>query len=304
MSALPAVCPRRTRGFTLIELLVVIAIIALLVSLLLPALGKAKKQALLARSLSNARQITTAAKAYQFDNKNLMPLTPTVTPRGSANVVGWCTWSFGGKNCNRAWAGNGNGFDVLAADRPLNQYVTTEPIDAPPIPTPMQGNAPERTIFQLDVFKDPADRIGHQRAWPAENTDATTCYDDVGTSYQFNVKWWDQPAIQALMNRPPNGFARAFSAGCHQMALADSFDGSRFVWMHDEVADLVANADNPNYRYKNSYDDVNRSVMAYMDGHVKYNVCYTGGWQPSQPNGGRAFDNEIYTFVFTYLRAQ
>ena len=62
--------PHRTRsqGFTLIELLVVISIIALLMGILLPALGSARETGRGAVCLSNLRQLVTANAAYAQDN--------------------------------------------------------------------------------------------------------------------------------------------------------------------------------------------------------------------------------------------
>jgi prepilin-type N-terminal cleavage/methylation domain-containing protein len=61
------------RGFTLVELLVVIALVAVLVGLLLPALGGAREAARATVCLSNLRQGAIACRQYADENRGLAP---------------------------------------------------------------------------------------------------------------------------------------------------------------------------------------------------------------------------------------
>lgn len=197
---------RRVSGFTLIELLVVIAIIALLISILLPSLQKARQQAKRSVCLSHIKGIATSSRVYAAEDDGgwsipIHPATfwqeqhpddPTYVGAyewGGKSGVGWLGWCGGGaKNAVSSKYGTNCGFGP--ASRPLNAILFKGGFADY---SKKAGGSPEDqlrdTRLKLDDFKCPGDdgppRGGHCFNWVDDGS--TSSYDWFGNSYAANV---------------------------------------------------------------------------------------------------------------------
>ena len=122
-------------AFTLVELLVVISIIALLLSIMLPSLRSARRQARSAVCMSNIRQLHIANSNYEVENNGLY------VPAASDMPVG-----FGGRH---RWHGVRQ-TDAVDPDPQLNTF---DPLAGPLAPSLLDGKVkecPERVRFVKD----------------------------------------------------------------------------------------------------------------------------------------------------------
>ncbi len=271
---------RSYRGFTLIELLVVVAIIALLISILLPSLGRAREQAKVAKCLSNLRSLMQATYSYLLEWQDTFPFVVNT----SGGTMGICTWSYGGKTSDEWWRSQSGGvFYIPIQERPMNTYLL--------------GRNPDRDLYEgntlvkrteVPILQCPSEKGSNQRRFnnPTFDVASISCYDDVGTSYQYNLHALETGSFSGQYrdlkkvgdpswNVWSNGGQGWVEAGRVLVRDVLARYSSTFVMYLDDpmdyqLANLVSGAGN--------HGGYNKHELGFLDGHAAQLTVDTRRW--------------------------
>jgi len=245
---------RRQGAFTLVELLVVIGIIAVLISLLLPALQSARRQAKMVQCQSNMRQIAMALMMYIHDNKNFMP--PNAAG-GNLNLAGpgvawwWPNELVKGKYINNPSV---NVYKHLTPAASNNSSMRKFDYNANPFKCP--EGIDEDYHNGLGSMNFPTD-AGNNRFAIEQETNGAQQAMAVPSWYQLSSRV--QTATNSFpMGNPATGEVRItpfvwFNSGA-TIAQVKSFEFTRNMAMVKKAADLVmvVEAANPNWYDQNT----------------------------------------------------
>lgn len=245
---------REARGFTLIELLVVIAIIAVLVSVLMPALAAARVEGQKVKCMSNTRVLTQWLIEYAQDDprSTLGPIHPKA---GGYSGDGYA--EYGGGPGTMTYMGWDEDFDPRT--RPINHiaYGASGIVGPPAVPGSTPG---EKGLFE--PFQCSGEEFGWQE-WPGFGSDPreteSPYYKANGTAFRMNNLAYTDGTSLGIFGRPVNRIPQTGNTLAFLEARVYQTIWTNDAWGYIEKGELTS------YHRKIGFFNV-----SYADGHAGF----------------------------------
>jgi prepilin-type N-terminal cleavage/methylation domain-containing protein/prepilin-type processing-associated H-X9-DG protein len=292
---------QRNTAFTLVELLVVIGIIALLISILLPALSKARENSNQVKCLAQLRQILQGMQLHANDHKGYFPLAGLMWNQPGGGNGTNDPKSMGDPNRNRyEYYGTNGNYQLTSIAAGVGKYLGQD-MDFTSL-TSIQDSMSKGLVRRL--FNCPSDKTGGRYGTTVNNGGA------MWSSYAFNegVLGWADGTVWSRQR----GRVTAMPHKSSLMILADANprNGVPFV-IEDPSSWMLFNANEPEctmgdwYRkcinkppFKDASDPAlmdkfrhrGRIMIGFADGHADNRVLDEG------------LDNVSITVDFTGLK--
>jgi prepilin-type N-terminal cleavage/methylation domain-containing protein len=293
-----AFLPER-HGFTLIELLVVIAIVALLLSILLPALNKAKNEGTKSVCINGLREVLNGTQMYFTDNvcDGVVPWYQMPYHAGFS-INSLTPWVFGGFRApNPETPGGNRDCNAYPAQiRPVNKYIDRTA-------TASLTDFNDRGHDIIKVFKCPGDRTNATATIGSgvpdlDSEQIRSSWESNGSSYTLNTRFYQGYVgnnFSIIINEPPD-FPTMTAANARLARNIVGGGASRFIMWEEQgmygstynAAPTLAQsqADAPRYGWHRKFSNW---TAGFVDGHVQHGYfdtriiygLYGTIWQPN-----------------------
>ncbi len=257
----------KRRAATLVDVLAVVGVVVVLAPLVMACLVDEREEARIGQCLANLRTLGVASEMYLADWDGECP---PIVKRMAGDYLSVTNWFHGGKTNDDYWlTDSGGAFYLPVTERPLNPYLLGGRVEA----DVTSGNQViERT--EVPVLGCPADSLTYERSYTGGVYGplyGLSTYDDVGTSYIFNLQSLRDTNVDEWGN-DGQGWEELSHA---ILASTAEMQPDSFIWYLEGPLDWALYQQELTVGF---HGELGRHSVMFRDGHAGYQYMDSMEW--------------------------